>query len=134
MAAGIDGVQAVDAYLARVPEPARETLKRMRATIRSAVPAEATEAISYAMPAFRYKGALVAYAAFKDHCSFFPMNASLIRTLAEELKGYKTRKGTIQFPINQPLPPPLVRKMIEVRVADNERKSAARRERIQSTP
>ena len=112
----------VDEYLAGVPEPARTTLEKIRAIIRSVVPAEAAEAISYGMPAFRYKGALVGYAAFKDHCSFFPMNAALIVEFAEELKGYSTAKGTIRFPSDKPLPTALVKKMVKARVADNDRR------------
>ena len=112
----------VDAYLAKVPEPARTTLEKVRATIRSAVPAEATEGLSYGMPAFRYKGALVAYAAFTDHCSFFPMNASLIDKMQDELKGYRTSKGTLQFPLDKPLPAALVKKMVKARMAENEKK------------
>jgi len=88
------------------------------------VPAEATEGLSYGMPAFRYRGALVGYAAFKDHCSFFPMNASLIDTMKEELKGYRTSKGTLQFPSDKPLPATLLKKMVKVRIAENERKKA----------
>jgi len=68
----------VDEYIAGVPEPARTTLNKIRAIIRSVVPPEATEAISYGMPAFKYKGPLFAYAALKNHCSLFPMNAALI--------------------------------------------------------
>src|SRR5271169_960817 len=64
----------IDEYLAGVPEPARTTLNKVRAVIRAAVPPEATEAISYRMPTFKYKGSLVAFAAFKNHCSFFPMS------------------------------------------------------------
>jgi uncharacterized protein YdhG (YjbR/CyaY superfamily) len=116
------GAADVEAYLAAVPEPARSTLEKVRATIRSVVPPETTEALSYGMPSFRYKGGLVAYAAFKDHCSFFPMNASLIDTLKEELKGYRTSKGTLQFPVDKPLPAALVKKMVKARIADNERK------------
>ena len=114
----------VEAYLAAVPEPARSTLEKVRATIRSVVPPETTEALSYGMPSFRYKGGLVAYAAFKDHCSFFPMNASLIDTMKEELKGYRTSKGTLQFPVDKPLPVALVKKMVKARIADNEKKKA----------
>jgi uncharacterized protein YdhG (YjbR/CyaY superfamily) len=114
----------VEAYLAAVPEPARTTLEKVRATIRSVVPAEATEGLSYGMPAFRYKGALVGYAAFKDHCSFFPMNASLIDTMKEELKGYRTSKGTLQFPSDKPLPATLLKKMVKARIAENDRKKA----------
>ena len=110
----------VDSYLAQVPEPARSTLQRIRATIQSVVPPETTEGLSYGMPAFRYKGALVAYAAFKDHCSFFPMQASLLDEMKDELKGYRTSKGTLQFPQDKPLPATLVKKMVKARVAEND--------------
>jgi len=112
----------VEEYLEGVPEPARTTLEKMRAMIRAAAPAEATEAISYGMPGFRYKGALVAYAAFKNHCSLFPMDAALIVRFADELKAYKTAKGTIQFPMDKPLPAALVKKIVKARVAKNELK------------
>ena len=115
-------VKSVEEYLACLPEPARGTLEKVRATIRSVAPAEATESISYGMPAFRYKGALVGYAAFKDHCSFFPMNSSLITEFEQDLKAYSTAKGTIRFPLDQPLPVALVKKIVKARVADNERK------------
>lgn len=112
----------VDAYLAKVPEPARATLEKVRATIRSVVPPETTEGLSYGMPAFRYKGALVAYAAFKNHCSFFPMQSSLTDEMMDELKKYRTSKGTLQFPLDKPLPVALVKKMVKARIAENERK------------
>ena len=114
----------VDEYLAEVPEPARSTLQKIRAIIRSAAPAEATEAISYGMPAFRYRGALVGYAAFTKHFSFFPMSAALIDTVPEEVKGYRTSKGTIQFPMDKPLPAALVKKIVKARVAQNEAKTS----------
>ena len=114
----------VDAYLAKVPEPARTTLEKVRATIRSIVPAEATEGLSYGMPAFRYKGPLVGYAAFKAHCSFFPMQASLIDEMKDELKNYRTSKGTLQFPQDKPLPAALLKKMVKLRVAENEIRAA----------
>lgn len=114
----------VEAYLAKVPEPARTTLQKVRAAIRSVVPPETTEALSYGMPAFRYKGALVAYAAFKDHCSFFPMQASLIDEMQNELKSYRTAKGTLQFPLDKPLPAALLKKMVKARVAENGIRSA----------
>src|SRR5271157_1200080 len=94
----------VDKYLAGVAEPARSTLNRVRAVIRSVVPAEATEGISYGMPAFLYKGSLIGYAAFKDHCSLFPMSAALIDELEDELAKYRTSKGTLQFPLDKPFP------------------------------
>ena len=111
----------VDEYLAGVPEPARSTLNKMRATIRSAVPAGATEVISYRMPAFRHNGVLVWFAAFSDHCSLFP-TAAVIEAFKNELKGFSTSKGTIQFPTDKPLPTALVKKMVKARVAQNESK------------
>lgn len=114
---------AVDEYLAKVPEPARGTLNKMRAMIKAAAPAEATEGLSYGMPAFRYKGALMAYAAFKDHCSVFPMQASLIDAMKDELKEYRTSKGTLQFPLDKALPAALVKKMVKARVAENEKRA-----------
>ena len=114
------GVNPIDAYLAGVPEPARGTLAKVRAAIRATVPAEATECISYQMPAFRYKGVLVCYAAFTDHCSFFPMSAALIQKFAAGLKAYSTSKGTIRFPLDKPLPAALIRKFVKARVAQNE--------------
>src|SRR5258708_15251066 len=89
--------KSVDAYLAGVAEPARSTLNKIRAAIRSAVPTEATETISYGIPAFKWKGVLVWFAAFSNHCSLFP-TASVIQEFKNELKGFTTSKGTIQFP------------------------------------
>ena len=109
-----------DEYLAAVPEPARGTLNKIRAAIRAAAPAEATEAIGYGMPTFRYKGALVGFAAFSNHCSFFPMGGSVIETFRSELKAYETSKGTIRFPVDKPLPAALVKKLVKARVAQNE--------------
>ena len=112
----------VDEYLARVPEPARTTLNKVRAAIRSAVPPEATETISYGLPAFKYKGVLVWFAAFSDHCSLFP-TASIVEAFKNELKGFSTSKGTIHFPTDKPLPTALVKKMVKARVAQNENKT-----------
>ena len=119
-----DSIEGVEAYLAKVPEPAQSTLRRVRATIKAAAPKDATEGLSYGMPAFRYKGALVAYGAFKDHCSFFPMQASLIDQMKDELKAYRTAKGTLQFALDKPLPANLVKKMVKARVAENEKRKA----------
>ena len=121
---GPDKCPDVESYLARCPEPHRTTLGKLRATILSAVPKGTTEAISYGMPSFQYKGGLVAYAAFKQHCSFFPMSGRLVEEFADELGAYKTSKGTIQFPIEKPLPAALVKKMVKARVAQNEAKKA----------
>jgi uncharacterized protein YdhG (YjbR/CyaY superfamily) len=108
-------------YLARVPEPARSALSKMRAAIRRAVPREATETISYQIPAFKHKGILVWFAAFSDHCSLFP-TAALIEEFKKELKGFSTSKGTIHFPLNKPLPVALIKKIVRARVAQLEAK------------
>ena len=118
----LSDLAAVEAYLAKVPEPARTTLGKVRAAIRAAAPKAATEGISYGMPAFRYKGGLVGYAAFKGHCSFFPMSAALLDQMAEALAPWRTSKGTLQFPHDKPLPIALVKKMVKARVAANEAK------------
>jgi uncharacterized protein YdhG (YjbR/CyaY superfamily) len=116
----------VDEYMASVSEPARTTLSKMRATIRSVVPADATEVISYRMPAFRHNGVLVWFAAFSDHCSLFP-TAAIIEKFKNELKPFSTSKGTIQFPTNKPLPMALIKKLVKARVAQNESKKRANR-------
>ena len=118
---GAGAPKTVEEYFARVPEPARGTLSKMRATIRSAVPAEAIEIISYSIPAFKHRKVLVWYAAFADHCSLFP-TAAVIEMFKDELKGYSTSKGTIRFPVDQPLPAALVKKIVKARVAQNEKK------------
>jgi uncharacterized protein YdhG (YjbR/CyaY superfamily) len=117
------GKDDVDAYLARVPEPARTTLEKMRAMVRAAAPKDATEAISYGIPSFQYKGGVVWYAAFKKHCSFFPMDHSLEEEFEEELKKYRTSKGTIQFPVDKPLSKALVTRIVKSRVALNKAKA-----------
>ena len=118
--------KSIDEYLAGVPEPARTTLNTIRATIRSVVPPEATEVISYRIPAFKYKGMLVWFGAFSDHCSLFP-GAGIIETFKEELKRYRVAKGTIQFPLDKPLPAALLKKIVKARVAANEgRKTRSR--------
>jgi uncharacterized protein YdhG (YjbR/CyaY superfamily) len=113
--------KSVDEYLAGVPEPARTTLEKMRALIRSAVPPESTEVISYGMPAFKHKKVLVWFAAFAKHCSLFP-TAAVIEAFESELKGFSTSKGTIQFPTRKPLPSALVKKLVKARVAQSEGK------------
>ena len=115
----------VDEYLAGVPEPARSTLKKIRAAIRSAVPREATETISYRIPMFKYKGMLVGFAAFSKHCSLFP-TSSVMDMFKNELKDYPTSKGTIQFPVDKPMPAALVKKIVKARIAHNEQRSKKR--------
>ncbi len=111
----------IDEYLANVPEPARSTLNKVRAAIRAAAPPEASETISYRMPAFKYKGILVWFAAFSEHCSLFP-TASIVEAFKNDLKRFSTAKGTIQFPTDKPLPSALVKKLVKARVAQMESK------------
>jgi uncharacterized protein YdhG (YjbR/CyaY superfamily) len=111
----------VDDYLSGVPEPARGTLKKVRAAIRSAAPAETTEGISWGMPMFKYKGMLLGIAAFSKHCSIFP-GPAVIAALKDELRGFQTSKGTIQFPVDKPLSAALVKKLVKARIVENERK------------
>jgi uncharacterized protein YdhG (YjbR/CyaY superfamily) len=115
------GPKSVEEYVARATEPARSMLKQMRAAIRSAVPGEATEIISYGIPAFRHKRVLVWFAAFSNHCSLFP-TASVIAAFKDELKGFSTSKGTVHFPTDKPLPVALVKKLVKARVKESESK------------
>jgi uncharacterized protein YdhG (YjbR/CyaY superfamily) len=110
----------IDEYLAAVPEPARTTLSKVRAAIRSAVPREATEAITYGMPTFKYKGSLLAFGAFKNHCSLFPMSLAVIAAFKKELTDFQASKGTIHFPLDKPLPAALLKKIVKARIAQNE--------------
>ncbi|HEY1467845.1 MAG TPA: DUF1801 domain-containing protein [Candidatus Acidoferrum sp.] len=112
---------SVDEYFASVPEPAHSALKKIRETVRSVVPAESTEIISYAIPAFKHEKVLVWYAAFSDHCSLFP-TASVIEMFRKELQGFSKSKGTIHFPIDKPVPTALIKKLVKARVAQSEGK------------
>jgi uncharacterized protein YdhG (YjbR/CyaY superfamily) len=111
--------QTIDEYLTAVPEPARSALNKIRAAIRSVVPPDSTEIISYKIPAFKHKKVLVWYAAFANHCSLFP-TAAVIEAFKDELKGFSTSKGTIHFPTNKPMPIALIKKMVKARVEQNE--------------
>ena len=113
--------KSVDEYIADIPEPARSTLNEIRAAIRSAVPREAIETISYRIPAFKHKRVLVWFGAFSDHCSLFP-TASVIEAFKDELKGFSTSKGTIHFPTDKPVPTSLIKKLVKARVAESESK------------
>jgi uncharacterized protein YdhG (YjbR/CyaY superfamily) len=119
-ATGKGVVKNVNEYFARVPEPARSRLKAMRTVIRAAVPAEAVEIISYQIPAFKTKKVLVWFAAFAEHCSLFP-TASVIEEFKDELAGYTTSKGTVQFPAGKALPTALIKKLVKARVAQCEK-------------
>jgi len=111
--------KTVDGYLDALPEPAHSTLRHVRAVIQSVVPKETTEVISYGMPMFKFNGMLIGYAAFKNHCSLFPTGSGVIEMFAKDLKGYKTSRGTIQFPSDEPLPDAVIRKIVKQRVKEN---------------
>src|SRR6476469_1296876 len=112
-------VNGVDDYLAEVAPEARATLEKLRKTIKAMVP-NAVEVISYQVPTFKLDGRmLVSYAAFKDHCSFFP-GAAPIKEHQNDLKSYVTSKGTIRFPTGKPLPATLVKKLVKTRIRENE--------------
>jgi len=92
-------------------------------TIRSVVPAKATETISYQIPAFRHNVVLVWYAAFSNHCSLFP-TAAVMDKFKNELKSFITSKGTVQFPLDKPLPVALIKKIVKSRVTQSENKKS----------
>ena len=106
-------------YLASLPEPAQSTLRHVRAVIRSVVPEETTEVISYGIPMFKFNGMLVGYAAFKNHCSLFPTGSGVLDQFEKELQRYCTSKGTIQFSPDKALPDALIKKIVKARVAEN---------------
>ena len=106
----------IDTYLAGVEEPKRSTLQCLRQTIIEAVP-EAEEGISYGVPAFRVQGkAIAGFAAFKNHLSYLPHSGSVFPQLQNDVAPYRTSSGALQFPVDKPLPKPLVEKLIRVRI------------------
>jgi uncharacterized protein YdhG (YjbR/CyaY superfamily) len=108
--------EEVDAYLAKLDEPKRTTLQQLRQTIRSIVP-EAEEGISYGMPAYRLQGKVIAgFAAFTNHLSYLPHSGSVFAEMRDDVAGYVTSKGALQFPIDRPLSKALVRKLITIRL------------------
>ncbi len=109
-------VGSIDEYIAAFPAEIQETLQNIRQVIRDAAP-EASEAISYQMPTFKLNGNLVHFAAFKDHIGFFPTPSGV--EAYPELMQYKTGKGTLQFPLDQPIPYELIRRVVEFRVKEN---------------
>lgn len=117
--------KSVDEYLAAVPADMRAALQDLRRIIRAAAP-KAEEVISYRMPAFRYHGMLVYYAAFQDHCSFFVGSPSVRRKFAAELKSFVAGKGTVHFTPQRPLPAALVTRIVKARVTENESRARAK--------
>lgn len=109
--------KTIDEYIAELPPETRKKLEELRALIRASAPG-ATEKISYAIPTFHLNGNLVHFAAFEKHVGFYP-TPSGIEAFREELKPYKTAKGSVQLPLDQPLPADLIRRIVELRVAEN---------------
>jgi uncharacterized protein YdhG (YjbR/CyaY superfamily) len=107
---------SVEAYLAAQPEPARAVLNQVRAIIRAALPPEAEEAISYSIPAFKLNGRVIIYfAAWKHHYSLYPLTSAIKAAFTEsELSPYPMSKGTIRFPLNEPIPTALIEKITKV--------------------
>ena len=109
-------VQEIDQYLEALEEPKRTRLTQLRQTILDVLP-EAEQGISYGLPAFKVRGKTIAgFAAFKNHLSYLPHSGSVFPQLKDELKGYSTSSGALRFSIDQPLPVPLVEKLIAVRL------------------
>jgi uncharacterized protein YdhG (YjbR/CyaY superfamily) len=108
--------QEIDEYLDGLAEPKRSTLARLRQTILDILP-EAEQGISYGLPAFKVEGKTIAgFAAFKNHLSYLPHSGSVFPQLSDELQGYTTSTGALRFGVDEPLPAPLVQKLIAVRL------------------
>ena len=117
--------QDVDEYISGFPKDVRAKLEKLRATIQEAAP-EAEEKISYQMPTYALKGNLVHFAAYKKHIGFYP-TPSGIEKFKEKLSAYKGAKGSVQFPIDEPIPYDLVREIVAFRVKENLEKAQAKR-------
>lgn len=114
----------VDEYLQALPVNIRDLLEKLRRAIKAAAP-KAEEIISYQIPTYKYKGPLVHFAAFKDHCSLVVINKNILTIFSKELQGYKISGTTIHFTPDKPLPAALVQKIIKARIKDNEEGNAA---------
>jgi len=110
--------QTVEEYLSTLPKEVRSKMEKLRRAIKRTAP-EATEVISYNMPAFRFHGILVYYAAHKEHIGFYPANTHVIEQFKDDLKTYETSKGTIKFPLAKPIPLDLVKRIVAFRVKQN---------------
>jgi uncharacterized protein YdhG (YjbR/CyaY superfamily) len=110
----------IDDYIAQFPDDVRQILTRIRAVIKEAAP-QATEKISYQMPTFYLNGNLVHFAVHKRHIGFYP-TPSGIEAFKEELSAYQGAKGSVQFPLDQPIPYDLIRRIVQFRVAENQKK------------
>lgn len=119
----------IDDYLAVLSGDKRVALEKLRQSIKSVAP-KAEESFYYQLPAFRLNGKrLVAFGAAKDHCSLYPLSATVVQAHADDLKNYDTSPGTIRFPADKPLPTVLVRKIVKFRIAENEAKTKPVRRR-----
>lgn len=127
MTSGNTQATTIDDYLANVPPDAREKLQEIRQIVKEEAPG-ADEAISYRMPAFKLHGILVYFGAFKDHVGLYP-TSSPMDAFREELAGYKTSKGAIQFPLDRPLPVPLIRRIVQYRVKENLERTEQKRKK-----
>ncbi|EMK12530.1 iron chaperone [Leptospira kirschneri] len=107
----------IDEYINLFPEDVQDKLRKLRSTIRKAAP-NAEEKISYQMPVFALNGNLVYFAAYKKHIGFYPTSSG-IKKFQSELNEYKTSKGTVQFPMDQPLPLRLIAKIVKYRIKEN---------------
>ena len=108
----------VEEYLDAAPEPHQSTLRALRATLCTLLP-DATERLSYGVPAFEVDGVVVAgYAHHGKHCGYYPHSGSVLTALADELSGYDWSRGTLRFPVDEPLPRALVARLIETRLAE----------------
>ena len=119
-------VKNIDDYMTLQPEKVRETLENLRQIIRDTAP-EAEEVISYGIPAYKYHGMLVYFAAYKKHCSLFGGTGTLTEEMKEQLKAHKTSKGTIQFTVENPLTDELVRHIVKVRMQQNVEKMKSKK-------
>lgn len=120
-------VQTVDQYLSGFPSKVGERLKKIRTIIRKAAP-DAEELISYNMPAYRLNGMLAYFAAYENHIGLYAMPTS-VEQFKKELAGFKTSKGTIQFQHDEPLPEPLIAKVIAFRVRENREKAQMKKKK-----
>ena len=110
-------INTIDEYIANFSEDIQHLLEQIRKTIQKAAP-EATESIGYQMPTFKLNGNLVYFAAYKNHIGFYPTSTG-ITAFKQELAAYKHAKGSVQFPINQPIPYHLISQIVQYRVKEN---------------
>jgi uncharacterized protein YdhG (YjbR/CyaY superfamily) len=121
MQEGNNMFSTIDEYILQFPPEIQDILQKLRQVIRNSAP-EAVEKISYAMPTFDLMGNLVHFAAFKNHIGFYPAPSG-IEAFREQLSGYKGAKGSVQFPIGEPLPYELISEIVTFRAAENRKKA-----------